>query len=95
LKALFFITLLTLTLFSKEYPKAYSSCIGCHGLKGERNSQVSESIPNKLSKKEIVLVLKSYKDGTLNKYGKAKMMTPFVKNLSDKQITTIARYLKK
>lgn len=80
---------------AQEYPKSYGSCIGCHGLKGERNAQSPSSQPNRLSKYEIIKALHAYQNHTRNKYGKGHMMQPFVKHLSHLQIKEIAHYLSK
>ena len=95
MKIILFILLLTSVLLAREYPKSYGTCIGCHGLKGERNSQVPESRPNSLSRTSIIKALKAYRNNSRDIYNKAKLMYPFAKHLSDREIVTIARYLTK
>ena len=76
-------------------PASYNACMGCHGLKGEKNTMVPASKPNTMTKAEIVTSLKGYKAGTLNKYGKGGMMRGFAGRLSDAQMTEIAEYIGK
>ncbi len=76
-------------------PASYNACIGCHGMKGEKNTMAPQSKPNTLTKAEIVKALQGYKAGTLNKYGKGAIMRGFASRLTDAQMKEIADYLGK
>lgn len=76
-------------------PASYNSCKGCHGEAGEKNTMVPQSKPNTLTKAEVKAALAGYKDGSVNKYGKAMMMKGQVARLTPEQIDELANYIGK
>ena len=76
-------------------PAAYNACKGCHGETGEKNTMVPQSKPNTLSKADVKAALEGYKNGSVNKYGKAMMMKGQVARLTPEQIDELANYIGK
>ena len=95
MKKIALIALLTSTALMAAKPASYNACIGCHGIKGEKNTMAPASKPNMMKKADIVAALKGYKAGTTNKYGKGAIMRGFASRLSDAQMTEIANYIGK
>ncbi|MBL0708259.1 MAG: cytochrome C [Sulfurimonas sp.] len=79
-------SLATLALATASMAAAPSSCIGCHGANGEKNTMVKESKPNTMSKADIKTALAGYKAGTLNKYGKGAVMKGFAGRMTDAEV---------
>lgn len=95
MKKIALIALLASTALMANKPASYNACIGCHGIKGEKNTMAPASKPNTMKKADIVAALKGYKAGTVNKYGKGAIMRGFASRLSDAQMTEIAEYIGK
>ncbi len=66
-------------------------CYGCHGV----NAEGSNDFPKLAGKSKYYLKRKllGYKNGTIHS-GRANMMRPFAKSLSEKEIDILAEYLK-
>ena len=65
-------------------------CYGCHGIGGVGSNDFPK-LQGK-SKSYLISRLKDYKNETINS-GRADMMKPFAKGLSDEEIEAIAEYL--
>lgn len=82
----------SLSIFASEGEKIYSKygCYGCHGIDAKGN----QTFPKLLGKSKNYLIkkLKGYKYNIINS-NRSDMMKPYVKNLSDREIEELARYL--
>ncbi len=76
-------------------PASYTTCKGCHGEHGEKNTMVPQSKPAEMTKAEVKAALEGYKAGTVNKYGKAMMMKGQVARLTPAQIDELANFIGK
>ena len=76
-------------------PASYSTCVACHGVKGEKAFAATPTmIPANLTKDEVAKALHGYKDGTYG--GKMKgVMKGNAMRLTDAQITELAEYIGK
>jgi len=74
-------------------PASYATCKACHGEHGEKNTMVSASKPDTLSKADVKAALEGYKAGTRNTYGKGMMMKPHASRLTPEQIDELANYI--
>ncbi|NPA64931.1 MAG: c-type cytochrome [Epsilonproteobacteria bacterium] len=86
------ILFLALALFAHEGEKLYSKygCYGCHGI----DAKGGNGFPPLANKPKGYLIdrLQKYRLGTITS-NRSDMMKPYAKNLSDKEIETIADYL--
>lgn len=76
-------------------PASYSTCVACHGAKGEKAfAATPKMIPANLTKDEVAKALKGYKDGSYG--GKMKgVMKGNVMRLTDADIAELAEYIGK
>lgn len=95
MKKIALIALLATSALMAGKPASFNACVGCHGMKGEKNTMAPASHPNSLTKAEVVAALKGYKAGTRNKYGKGAIMRGFASRLTDAQMKEIANYIGK
>lgn len=81
-----------MSLFATEMPEKYKACIGCHGDKGQKVALGKSKVIKEMTKEEIVIALKGYKDGT---YGGAMkgVMKGQSMSLTDEDMTKIAEYI--
>ncbi len=70
----------------------YKKCAGCHGAQGEKKALGESKVINTISKSDLVVSLKGYKDGS---YGGAMkgLMKGQVASLNDTQIDELATYI--
>jgi len=72
----------------------YKQCVTCHGDKGEKTALGGRSkVINTMSKEEIVVSLKGYRDKTYGGAMKA-VMEKQLATFSDAQIEEVAGYIK-
>ncbi len=93
--ALGLIALLTLTgTLMADGAAAYKKCAACHGAQGEKAALGKSKIMNTMTKDEIVVSLKGYKDGT---YGGAMkgLMKGQVAAMSEADMTAVAELIGK
>jgi cytochrome c len=86
--SIFLISLIYASQGERLYMK--HGCYGCHGVGGVGTNDFPK-LQGK-SKSYLVSRLKGYKNETINS-GRADMMKPFAKALSDEEIEAIANYL--
>jgi len=79
-------------LYTKGFT-LYKSCIVCHGKYGEKSALGITKPINNISNMSILL--KKYKQGKLNKYGKGLLMKSKLSDLSDLDISTLSIYISK
>ena len=92
-KTLLLVALLSTTsIFAANGEALYKSCIACHGAKAEKVALNKSQIIAGWSSDKTIASLKGYKDGTYGGASKA-LMRPYVKNLSDEDIKTLAEYI--
>ena len=88
------ILLFALCLFAHEGDQLYTKhgCYGCRGI----DAKGGNGFPPLANKPKGYLVdrLKKYRSGSITS-NRSDMMKPYAKNLSDKEIETIADYLAK
>jgi len=75
-----------------EYSK---KCANCHGASGKQSALGKSSKIAGKSASSIVRDLEGYKAGSLSKHGMGGLMKAQVKNLSSKQIKSLASYISK
>lgn len=75
--------------------KNYQKCIKCHGLKGENSALRKSDIIANYSKKQLILSIKAYQDGSRNRHGYGSLMHGQVNKLSLYEIESIAEYIGK
>jgi len=70
----------------------YNKCASCHGSMGEKKALSKSKVINEMSKDEIVIALKGYKDGS---YGAAMkgLMKGQVSKLTDIDIETLSVHI--
>ena len=91
------ITILTIlgvtSVFGADGAALYKKCAGCHGANGEKKALGKSKVASDMTKEEIIISLKGYKDGS---YGGAMkgIMKGQVTSLNDEQIEAIADYIK-
>lgn len=80
------------SLFASEGAKIYNSCVGCHGVNGEKKALGKSAIIKGWDEKKTVAALKGYKDGS---YGKAMkgVMKGQVTRLSNEDIKAVAKHI--
>ena len=79
-------------MLASEGSDLFAKCAGCHGAKAEKKALGKSKVINAMSKEDIVVAIKGYKDGT---YGGAMkgLMKGQVASLSDAQTETLAVYI--
>jgi len=80
------------SLFASEGAKIYNSCVGCHGINGEKKALGKSEVIKGWEVEKTVAALKGYKDGS---YGKAMkgVMKGQVTRLSDEDIKAVAEHI--
>jgi len=70
----------------------YTKCASCHGSIGEKKALGKSKVINEMSKQDLVIALKGYKDGS---YGGAMkgLMKGQVSKLTDDDISTLAAHI--
>ncbi len=77
----------------EESKRLYYKCAGCHGANGDKKALGKSGLIGAMSEDEIIVALKSYRNGTRNLYGMGELMKGQTSTLSDSQIINIARYM--
>lgn len=72
----------------------YQKCVGCHGANGMKKAFGRSDKVAEMSHKNIVKVLKKYRDKKISKYGHGSVMYVQVKNMSDLDFTSLANQIK-
>jgi cytochrome c553 len=85
MKKIVIASIATLAVASVAMANPVASCVGCHGMNGEKNTIKKDMVPNKLTHDEMVTKLKAFRAGT-----EGTLMKNFSKKLSDEQIEAIA-----
>lgn len=81
-------------LFAADGKAAYSKCISCHGVNGERVALGKSKIIKDMSVEEITKALQGYKDGTYGGVMKG-IMKGQVSALSKEDIDAISEHIGK
>jgi len=91
-----------ITLLSLGYTFAQDSsasksvktlCSDCHGVWMQEGGLGVSRAPNSLPHKDILGKLKAYQEGNLNQYGKGHTMQEKLKNLSEKELMDLSKYI--
>lgn len=77
----------------EEAKKLYAKCIACHGVKAEKKALNKSEIAAAKDESELALMMKSYREGELNKNGLGGMMKAQMAGYSDEQIEILAHYI--
>ncbi len=86
-KIVILLTLLGLSTWAMA--DVYAKCAGCHGQKGEKAALGKSKVISDMSKADIVMALKGYKDGTYGSKMKGLMKSQ-VTSLSDADMESLA-----
>ena len=73
----------------------YSKCKGCHGSDGKIKALNKSPIIASQDIDDLIVKLKAYKDGELNKYGMGRLMTTQTESLSILEIEALSQYISK
>lgn len=80
------------SLFASEGAALYKSCIGCHGVNGEKPALGKSAVITGWDVEKTVAALKGYKDGTYGGPMKGVMKGQVVK-LDDAKIQALAEHI--
>lgn len=80
--------------FAEDGAALYKKCASCHGASGEKPALGKSKVIKEMTKDQITVALKGYKDGS---YGGAQkgLMKGQVASLNDAQISAIAAHIGK
>ncbi len=84
---------LSVMLSAADGEALYKKCAACHGINGEKKALGKSVEINVMSKEELVIALKGYKAGTLNKKGMGALMKGQVAAYDDTQIEAVSEYI--
>lgn len=93
-KILLSMLMLSISVFAADGKSLTTKCVACHGSTFEKQALGKSAVVNKMTEKDIVTALKGYKAGALNKYGMGSIMKGQVSTMSDKDMETVAKYIK-
>jgi cytochrome c553 len=92
MKTLIAILTLTAILGAADGAALFKKCAACHGPHGEKVALGKSKVIKDMSKEELIVAMKGYKDGTYGGAMKA-LMKGQVASLSDADAEAIADYL--
>ena len=92
MKTLLLLLGITSILAATDGASLYKKCASCHGASGEKHALNKSKIIKDMSKEELVVALKGYKDGTYGGPMKA-LMKGQVASYDDAMINTVAAFI--
>ena len=78
---------------AKDVKELYEKCSTCHGDKAEEQAFGKSKIIAELSKEEIIIALKAYKEGTKDEVGLGRLMESQVYYLEPVDMERLAEYI--
>jgi len=92
MKTLLLLLGITSILAATDGASLYKKCASCHGASGDKHALNKSKIIKDMSKEELVVALKGYKDGTYGGPMKA-LMKGQVASYDDAMINTVAAFI--
>ena len=92
MKTLLLLLGITSILAATDGASLYKKCASCHGDSGDKHALNKSKIIKDMSKEELVVALKGYKDGTYGGPMKA-LMKGQVASYDDAMINTVAAFI--